>query len=110
MSRKLDIEVGFFIDQPLPGDGEIITGTLPAGRYATLRHTGPYKGNGVYKANVAIIEWAKENHVVWKTELIDGVEWWDARLEIYLTDPAKEKDTKQYQTELAFRVVEEEKE
>ena len=105
MSKKLDIEVGFFADQVYPSSDEVNTGTIPAGQYATLLYTGSYKGQGVYKANVAIIEWAKENHVVWKTSNVDGVEWWNARLEIYLTDPEKETDPKKFQTELAFRVV-----
>jgi effector-binding domain-containing protein len=104
MSSKLDIEVGFFIAQAIPGSGDIVTGVLPAGQFATLRYTGPYKGKGIYKANVAVIEWAKANKVAWKTTQIDGVDWWDARLEIYLSDPAKEKDPKKYVTELAFQV------
>lgn len=106
MSTKLDIEVGFFVDQVVPGSPEIVTGIIPAGRYATLLYTGSYKGKGVYKANVAIVEWAKMNGVVWKQVHQDGVEWWDARLEIYLTDPDLEKDPKKFQTLLAFQVAE----
>ncbi len=105
MSKELDMEVGFFIDKQIPGSGNVVTGTLPAGMYACLQYTGSYKGKGVYKANVAILEWARENQVVWKTKSIDGVEWWDARLEIYLTDPASEKDPSKYKTELAFQVA-----
>ena len=106
MSTKLDIEVGFFIDQYVPGSAEIVTGVLPAGPYATLIYTGPYEGDGVYKANVAIVEWAKANGIVWKLENKDGVEWWDARLEIYWSDPDIDKDPNQYRTELAFMVAE----
>ena len=106
MSTKLDIEVGALIDKLIPGNEEIITGTIPAGQFATLLYTGPYEGDGVYQANVAIVEWARQNNVVWKTTHIDGVEWWDARLEIYLSDPDKEHDPEKYQTELAFQVEE----
>jgi effector-binding domain-containing protein len=104
MSKKLDIDVGFFIDQAIPSGEGILTGILPPGQYVTLLYTGPYKGKGVYKANVAIIEWAQENGIVWKTRNIEGIEWWDARLEIYLTDPDKESDTMKFQTELAFMI------
>ena len=63
MSRKLDIDVGFTIDKALPGDDRIIVDVLPAGQYATLLYTGPYKGKGIYNATVALLEWAKrESH------------------------------------------------
>jgi effector-binding domain-containing protein len=106
MSQKLDIEVGFTIDQAIAGDQNIITGILPAGSYATLLHTGSYKGKGVYKANVALLEWAQENGISWQTTTIDGVEWWGSRVEWYLTDPEKEADPKKYQTELTFLIAE----
>ena len=35
----------------------------------------------------------------------NGVEWWNGRAEIYLTDTVKEKNTRKYQTELAFMVA-----
>jgi effector-binding domain-containing protein len=94
MSKKLDIDVGFVVDGVILGNGHIITDVLPAGQYATLLYTGPYKGKGIYKATVALLDWAKEN----------GVEWWNGRVEWYLTDPAREVDTKKYRTELAFLV------
>ncbi len=105
MSKKLDIEVGFLVNQPLIGDERIIADALPAGRYATLLYTGPYRGNGVYKANVALVGWAQDNHIVWSISVKNGVEWWGGRAEIYLTDPAEEKNTRKYQTELAFLVA-----
>ncbi len=104
MTKKLDIEVGFPVAAAVAGDERITFGVLPAGKYATLTYTGPYKGNGVYKANVALLEWADENHIAWKTSQIDNVEWWGGRVEWYLTDPKEEPDTKKYQTELAFLV------
>jgi len=106
MSKKLDIDVGFLINQPQKADKHIIADELPAGRYATLLYTGPYRGNGVYKANVALIGWAQEHKIIWNTTNRDGVEWWNGRAEIYLTDPDKEKNTRKYQTELAFLVAE----
>ena len=102
MSKKLDVDVGFTIDQALPGDGRVITDVLPAGRYVTLHYTGPYKGKGVYKSNVALLEWGKANNIAWSTSTKEGVEWWNGRVEFYLTDPEREKNTKKYQTELAF--------
>lgn len=104
MSQKLDMDIGYVVDREISGDERIRVDRLPAGDYATLLYTGPYRGKGVYKANVALLEWAKENNIHWSTSRKDGVEWWNGRVEFYLTDPDKEKDTKKYQTELAFLV------
>jgi len=102
MSKKLDIDVGFVIDQAVPGDERITVDVLPAGQYATLLYTGPYKGKGIYKATVAILEWAKQNQIVWDTTVKEDAEWWAGRVEWYLSDPAIEADTHKYRTELAF--------
>jgi effector-binding domain-containing protein len=104
MSQKLDMDIGYVVDRDISGDERIRVDRLPAGDYATLLYTGPYRGKGVYKANVAMIEWANENNVHWSISRKDGVEWWNGRVEFYLTDSDKEKDTKKYQTELAFLV------
>ena len=105
MSKELDVEVGFTVDKSIKGNDRIITDFLPAGKYATLIYTGPYKGKGVFKANVAIIEWAQTNKIKWSITKKKGVEWWNGRVEIYLTDPAKEKDPSKFKTELAFIVA-----
>jgi effector-binding domain-containing protein len=104
MSTKLDIDIGFTIDQIVAGDSRITTGVLPAGQYATLLYTGPVRGKGVYKATVALMDWAAKNNIVWNTTIKDGVEWWNGRTEFYLTDPDHEPDPKKYQTELVFLV------
>jgi len=105
MSTKLDIDVGFIIDNAIPGSAGVLTDILPAGQYACLVHTGSYRGKGVYKANVVMIEWAAENGVVWATEPKAGVEWWDSRVEWYFNDPANDPDPQNYRTELTFRVA-----
>ena len=104
MSKELDIDVGFLVDKKLKGDSRIISDVLPAGSYATLIYIGSYKGKGVYKANVAMMEWAQQNKIKWSLQKKKGVEWWDGRVEIYWTDPAKEKDASKYKTELAIMV------
>ncbi|MGE5463312.1 MAG: GyrI-like domain-containing protein [Syntrophothermus sp.] len=106
MSGKLDIDVGFSIDKAVKGDKRITADFLPAGRYATLLYTGPYKGKGIFKATVALLDWAQENKIKWDTSRKKGVEWWNGRVEYYFSDPATEKDTKNFKTELAFLVKE----
>ena len=104
MSKKLDIDVGFIVDRAVSGNERIIADVLPAGQYATLLYTGSYKGKGIFKATVALLDWAKENNIVWNTSTKNNAEWWNGRVEFYLTDPENEPDTKKYQTELAFLV------
>jgi effector-binding domain-containing protein len=104
MSKKLDIDVGFTVDKAVKGDDRITVDFLPAGRYATLLYTGTYKGKGIFKATVALLEWAKENKIKWDTSKKKGVEWWNGRSEFYFSDPAVDKDPKKYETELAFLV------
>lgn len=105
MSGELDIDVGYVVDQAMRGDDGIIADTLPGGQYATLRYTGPYAGPGVYEANVALVEWAKANGIIWKTSEVDGADWWAGRVEWYLSDPETEPDPEKYQTELTFMVA-----
>lgn len=40
--QDLDIEIGFPVNSPLPGQGEIQSGAIPAGKFATCLHVGPY--------------------------------------------------------------------
>jgi effector-binding domain-containing protein len=104
MARKLDIEVGWPVTSLVPGDERIQIGTIPTGYYAVMIYTGSYRGKGLYKATVRLLGWAAENGVVWKKSEIDGVEWWDARFENYLTDPQEIPDPNKWETELAFMI------
>lgn len=109
MSTELDIDVGFTVDKAVKGNERIIADVLPAGRYATLLYTGPYTGKGIFKATVALLDWAKENKVKWDTSRKKGVERWNGRTEFYFSDPATEKDPKNFKTELAFLVADKKK-
>jgi effector-binding domain-containing protein len=40
--QALDIEVGFPVSGPLPVQGEVQSGTIPAGKVATCLYVGPY--------------------------------------------------------------------
>ena len=76
MSKELDLDVGFTVDKAVKGDKRITADFLPAGRYATLLYTGPNKGKGIFKATVALLDWARENKIKWDTSKKKGVEWW----------------------------------
>src|SRR5687767_11212199 len=40
MERELDVEAGVPVAAPVDGDGEVLAGVLPAGRYAATTHVG----------------------------------------------------------------------
>lgn len=42
--EDLDVEAGFPVDGQVEGRGNIMAGEIPAGRFATVMHTGPYEG------------------------------------------------------------------
>jgi len=41
--EDLDVEAGFPVGSEVEGSGDIIAGEIPAGRFATVVHTGPYE-------------------------------------------------------------------
>jgi effector-binding domain-containing protein len=102
MDRLLEVEVGVPVAAPVEGDDKVLAGVLPAGRYATLRHTGhPDELIGVV---ASLREWASQQGLAWDmTHAPDG-ERWAARLEIYETNPADEPDMAKWTTQLAFRL------
>jgi effector-binding domain-containing protein len=78
-------------------DGQVLTGTLPAGRFATLTLTGPF--DGLYEANAKLGEWLEQQGIEPQGGPYDA-----AHLEIYETDPAVEPDPNKWVTEVAFRL------
>jgi uncharacterized RDD family membrane protein YckC/effector-binding domain-containing protein len=58
MERELQIEVGVPVRPGTAGDGPVLAGVIPGGRYASLTHIGPYEK--LYDANAALQAWAAE--------------------------------------------------
>jgi effector-binding domain-containing protein len=103
MDGELEIEAGVTVPQPLAGDGRVIAGTLPGGRYATLTHVGhPSELAGVTET---LLDWAAGQGLTWDSSPGEDGERWGGRLEIYLTDPAQEPDMNKWVTQLAFRLA-----
>ena len=103
MERELIVEAGVPVAVPVPGAGDIEPGVLPAGRYATVVHTGhPDELVGV-TAN--LLDWAKRQDLAFDCRPSPEGELWGCRLETYLTDPRETPDLHRWQTELAFRLA-----
>ena len=105
MERELEIEVGLPIRIGVAGDGAIAAGALPAGRYASLIHVGPYEE--LIDANAALQDWALAKGLAFDmAETPDG-DRFGSRLELYLTDPVEEPDPAKWRTEVAYRLADE---
>jgi effector-binding domain-containing protein len=103
MARQLEIETGVPVSAPAAGEGEVISGVLPAGRYATVTHVGhPSELMGVTKA---LLDWAAGQGLTWDMSPEADGDRWGSRLEMLLTDPAEEPDMSKWVTQLAFRLA-----
>lgn len=103
MASTLDVEAGFPVDRAMEADGEVQFGTLPAGKYAVVTHTGHY--DGLYDATAMLIGWAKERGVAWDSHIDESGDHFACRLEIYETDPDEEPDPQRWVTRLAFKMA-----
>lgn len=98
MDAGLVMEIGFPVDDVHAGEGEIVTGVLPAGRYATATHHG--HPEGLMNATRELLEWAEAEGLEWD---VDGAKW-ASRLEIYRSDPREVPDMADWDTELQFKL------
>jgi effector-binding domain-containing protein len=103
MMRQLEIDNGVPVAAPVDGDGDIITGVLPAGRYATVMHVG--HPSELIEATKALLDWGAEQGLTWDMSPSADGDRWGSRLEIYLTDPREEPDMSKWVTQLAFRLA-----
>jgi effector-binding domain-containing protein len=75
--QDLDVEMGIPVAESLPGQGEIISSSLPAGAYASCVHTGAYQA--IEPAYAILMQWMQEQ----------GLEGTGIAYEIYWDDPAE---------------------
>jgi effector-binding domain-containing protein len=103
MERRLEIEAGIPVGTAIAGDGEVESGVLPAGRYATVTHFGQF--DKLIDVTAGLLAWAARQGLKWdKAETEEG-DRWACRLEIYETDPSAEPDVNKWETVLAFKLA-----
>jgi len=102
MAAQLDIEVGGPVASAVSGAGRVVSGVLPAGRYASLIYTDVQRG---IEANAALLDWGAEHGLAWDTWTTERGDVFGARLESFLTDPAEEPDPAKWETEVAIRLA-----
>jgi effector-binding domain-containing protein len=98
MEAELELETGVATASQAVGDEQVRTGVLPAGRYATVVHTG--HPDTLMSVTRELLEWAADRDLEWDA---DGNRW-GCRLEEYLSDPDEVPDMNKWQTRLAFRL------
>jgi effector-binding domain-containing protein len=103
MASKLEIEAGVPVAAAVAGDDRVISGVLPAGRYATLTHVG--HPSELVAATKALLDWAAEQGLTWDVTPGEDGERWACRLETYLTDPGQQPDMSKWVTQLAFKLA-----
>ena len=104
MARELRVEAGIPLASAVEGEGEIVPGVLPAGRYVRTTHRGhPQELLGV---TADMLTWAARQGLRFDKSDTDEGEVWGSRLEFYLTDPAVEPDMNNWEHELLFKLAE----
>src|SRR5450756_2560014 len=84
METELEVELVVPVRGEVEGDDSVRSDVLPAGRYVTLRHVGPY--DGLIASNAALQQWAQEQGIAldsWGTDR--GSAW---RCLLYTSDAA----------------------
>jgi len=103
MEGELQVEAGVPVESGIEDDGTVRAGTLPAGRFATMTHTGA--PDTLAAATERLFDWAAAQGLTWDASSTEAGERWGCRLEFYLTNPAEQPDVSQWQTQLAFRLA-----
>ena len=101
MDRQLEVEAGFPVAAQMTGDGQVLAAVLPAGRFATLWHTG--HPDGLLSATSTLLDWAAQQGLSWDVTSTPDGERWGCRLEIYHDEPGQ--DMSEWKTELAFKLA-----
>lgn len=98
----LDIEWAFPTAAPVPADGDIIAGTLPAGRYGEVVITGGYEE--MPQAHAAVRAWAgQDGRSPDIRQGPDGVDF-GGSFEVYVSDPTTTPHD-QLRTEIFLRLA-----
>ena len=101
MDRQLEVEAGFPVAAPVSGEDQVLAAVRPAGRYATLWHTG--HPDGLVGASETLLDWAAQQGLAWDVTSTPDGQKWGCRLEIYHDEPGQ--DMNDWKTELAFKLL-----
>ncbi len=98
----LEIEFGFETETLQRTSGELMAGTLPAGRYAELTFFGPYRH--LYKVNGALIDWSRARGLEFDMHTEPDGDHFASRVEFYSNGPDDEPDPNKLKTVVSIRL------
>lgn len=102
MARLLKMEFGYIVENEVIGSDDIITGKLPAGRYAIITNIGPY--DELLDVNAVLIGWAKQRGIIWDSKQTSEGESFSCRIEIYRSDEIRQPDPIMWQTDVLIKL------
>jgi effector-binding domain-containing protein len=105
--EPLELEVGAPVDGKAEGDERVRAGALPAGRYLTLLHVGPYRHEtqpDLATARERLVGWAAQQGIVYSRESDRG-SMLPCCVEHYILGPVEEPDFTKWQTEFAYLIL-----
>ena len=105
--EPVDVEAGVPVERPPDAaNGRVRAGALPAGRYLTALHVGPYTSETVpdlLDARAALIQWARDNSVSYGRETERGMSF-SCALERFVVGPVDDPDFTNWKTEFAYLI------
>lgn len=97
---RITVEAGIPVEKPQKGDGRIMPGEFPAGRYLKVTHMGDY--SNLREAHMFLESWAERNGFAVDQQMQNNDVEWAARTEFYVNDWEVEPDSEKWQTDIAF--------
>jgi DNA gyrase inhibitor GyrI len=107
--EPLQIEAGVPVANAGSADDRVHAGLLPAGRYVTLVHVGPYRSEtapDLGAARAALIAWMTEKEITYSHPTDRGSAL-ACCVEHFHVGPVEEPDFTKWETEFAYLIVEE---
>jgi effector-binding domain-containing protein len=111
--EPLDVEAGVPVDGTqngvVPGtngDGRVRADVLPAGRYLTAVHVGPYRSDSMPDlgdARAELVAWAHDNEIVYGHQTDRGLKL-PCALEHFRIGPVDDPDFTKWETEFAYLI------
>jgi effector-binding domain-containing protein len=103
MPDRVEVEAGVPTMKSVSGEGDVVAGVLPAGRFATVTHLGDY--GGLVDTTAELLAWAAEHDEKWDVTDTPRGERWGCRLEVLQTSPRFVPDPAEWRTDLVFRLA-----
>lgn len=94
------LAVGAPVQRPVPCEGRIVSGEIPAGRYATAIHRG--HPDRLISTIRELDEWLERERLRPRLGSVEGETTWIGRFEFYRTDPKEEPDLENWEIEVAY--------